>query len=583
MRKFLVLFFILFLVSTGNAETLSLSTFYPSPYGAYTSIRIMPTDTTVNPITCDASNVGLIYYDSVAGEMIVCGDTASEALLVWRQEDSGVIHPIDTNENLFVGIGDPAPDALLEISASGLTHPFLMLSSNDNSDGDILSVTNDGSIGIGSATPHARLTLDQDRAASSDGGILAFGSFGNGAFLTASGAGTRMFWYPRKAAFRAGTVTGDHWDDAKIGDYSVALGFDVTAEGVSSTSIGSNNTATSLHAVSIGDFNGAIANYSVSIGYSLVNNGIASVAMGKDNQVNAPSTAAITLGSNNQVIGDSAIALGESSTSLFTVASTAIGYNCGAYGVSSIAFGYNAQATESYSTSMGYNTVADEILGVALGRSTTVNGFNSLAIGNNTLTDGQYSSAFNVETTATAMQSNVFGRFNIISGTVDSWVDSEPLLVVGNGSGDLSRSNALTVLKTGDTVIGGEDPQGYRLRIYGGDATVDAANSWLQASDARLKKQVQPLTNVLGKVMNIQAVGYNVITEPDEASQHIGFIAQEIEKEFPEVVNTSPDGYKSVSYATITPILVEALKELKARNDRLRDRFQELQKEFEAL
>ena len=43
--------------------------------------------------------------------------------------------------------------------------------------------------------------------------------------------------------------------------------------------------------------------------------------------------------------------------------------------------------------------------------------------------------------------------------------------------------------------------------------------------------------------------------------KHIGVIAQEIEQEFPELVNTDSDGFKSVNYEGIAPILIEAMKE----------------------
>ncbi|MBK8078815.1 MAG: hypothetical protein IPK25_00110 [Saprospiraceae bacterium] len=32
-----------------------------------------------------------------------------------------------------------------------------------------------------------------------------------------SGAGTRMMWYPDKGAFRAGTISSDHWDKDNVG------------------------------------------------------------------------------------------------------------------------------------------------------------------------------------------------------------------------------------------------------------------------------------------------------------------------------------------------------------------------------
>ena len=50
------------------------------------------------------------------------------------------------------------------------------------------------------------------------------GTFGNSEALAMDGAGARAFFYPGKAAFRAGRVTGTQWDDESIGNYSVAMG-----------------------------------------------------------------------------------------------------------------------------------------------------------------------------------------------------------------------------------------------------------------------------------------------------------------------------------------------------------------------
>ena len=49
--------------------------------------------------------------------------------------------------------------------------------------------------------------------------------------------------------------------------------------------------------------------------------------------------------------------------------------------------------------------------------------------------------------------------------------------------------------------------------------------------------------------------------------RNIGFIAQEVEKVIPELINTDDDGYKSMSYDKLTVVLVEAIKELNAKSD----------------
>lgn len=57
------------------------------------------------------------------------------------------------NTDLAIGMGDTDPDALLEISASGLTDDYLFISSDDNDDGDVFSIKNNGRVGIGIPNP----------------------------------------------------------------------------------------------------------------------------------------------------------------------------------------------------------------------------------------------------------------------------------------------------------------------------------------------------------------------------------------------------------------------------------------------
>ncbi|MCK7539735.1 MAG: tail fiber domain-containing protein [Marinilabiliales bacterium] len=54
-----------------------------------------------------------------------------------------------------------------------------------------------------------------------------------------------------------------------------------------------------------------------------------------------------------------------------------------------------------------------------------------------------------------------------------------------------------------------------------------------------------------------------------DQSRQIGFSAQEVNEVLPEVVSKGEDGYLSVEYGKITPLLAEAIKQLKAENDRL--------------
>lgn len=93
-------------------------------------------------------------------------------------------------------------------------------------------------------------------------------------------------------------------------------------------------------------------------------------------------------------------------------------------------------------------------------------------------------------------------------------------------------------------------------------------------SDKRYKKNIIPIKNALSAVMQLKGVNYYWKTEefPEKKfsdTKQIGFIAQDIEKLYPELVLTDDNGYKSVDYSRLTPVLVEAIKELKTEINKL--------------
>ena len=106
-------------------------------------------------------------------------------------------------------------------------------------------------------------------------------------------------------------------------------------------------------------------------------------------------------------------------------------------------------------------------------------------------------------------------------------------------------------------------------------------------SDRRYKKQIAPLSQSLAKVMAINGVTYLWDREkfPNrfDDSRQIGFIAQDLEATFPELVRTDPQGYKSVAYDKMTAVLVEAVKDLKAENDSLREETDDLRAQLSRL
>ena len=60
-----------------------------------------------------------------------------------------------------------------------------------------------------------------------------------------------------------------------------------------------------------------------------------------------------------------------------------------------------------------------------------------------------------------------------------------------------------------------------------------------------------------------------------------GVIAQEVEAVYPELVETTPEGWKRVNYTGLVGVLIEAVKELKAKNEELERRVRELERQRE--
>ena len=65
--------------------------------------------------------------------------------------------------------------------------------------------------------------------------------------------------------------------------------------------------------------------------------------------------------------------------------------------------------------------------------------------------------------------------------------------------------------------------------------------------------------------------------------KQIGFIAQEVEKIYPELVTVGPDGFKQVDYDKFTPILVEAIKEQQDQIAYLEDKNAELEQRLDYI
>ena len=116
----------------------------------------------------------------------------------------------------------------------------------------------------------------------------------------------------------------------------------------------------------------------------------------------------------------------------------------------------------------------------------------------------------------------------------------------------------------------------------GGDLSVvgsmTAAGDVIAFSDKRVKTNIKTINNGLEKISKLRGVSYNR-TDIDDKSNKIGVIAQEVKEVLPEVViyNEDDDKY-GVEYGKMAGVFIEAIKELKAEVDSLKQEIKELKK-----
>lgn len=135
---------------------------------------------------------------------------------------------------------------------------------------------------------------------------------------------------------------------------------------------------------------------------------------------------------------------------------------------------------------------------------------------------------------------------------------------------DTAASLPALLIDSGGAVALGRDTTSseFRLSVIG---RVNA-DAFVENSDLALKTDVTDLRGGLAGLLKLRGVRYRRKDAPDVSLAEIGLVAQEVEREFPEVVRRDGDGRLSVAYTRLVAVLVEAVKELKQECDELRSR-----------
>lgn len=123
--------------------------------------------------------------------------------------------------------------------------------------------------------------------------------------------------------------------------------------------------------------------------------------------------------------------------------------------------------------------------------------------------------------------------------------------------------------RSGNTVSAG------KLYIGDGQATGGFAevhaSGFFKESDVRLKSNIAPLNHTLDQICNIPTVEFDM-----HDKHQIGTVAQDLENNFAEVVNTDSDGMKSVDYCMLGVVAIEGVKLLRQEIEDLKKQIQEL-------
>jgi len=511
-----------------------------------------------------------------------------------------------------VGIGTLSPSALLHLSGQsgtdGIRFPDATLQTTAYLGGNTLGQAyNQGGPGAG------RSIIAEDGAVKIEGtdGLLITGTIGNGQDIEASGFGTRMFFNPKKSAFRAGTAFSNEWNHTNVGESSVAFGEGTTASGTNSVAFGLVTNAPSAYEFALGvlntlytpasatEWNNNDRLFVIGNGTSLANRRDAMVLKKNGNMgigISNPDhrlhvAGSIYSSSTNWAIRGVKTGTGtfpgvwgetESTTDNATgvrgfVLSTSPG--AGSAGVHGRNFGTgsNGIGVKGTHDGGGWGVYGETVSGRGVyGRSTGTD-LMTFAVGVYGEVDNDFIGA-GIVGNATAQIGSMYGVYGISAANTGSALRAWATHTTGDTYGiyaTVSSPNGYAGYFDGPTGssnyfgrsvgIGVFIPGSFLLAVNG-NAAKPGGGSWSSLSDERLKTIHGNYEKGLSEVLSLQPVRFNYLVENpldfniDE--EQIGFVAQQVQHIFPEAVQTLNNGYLSFNMHAINVALVNSVKEL---------------------
>ena len=332
----------------------------------------------------------------------------------------------------------------------------------------------------------------------------------------------------------------------------------------------------------------AVANYSTAIGMGQTILGPSSgiVAIGEGLVVTNSSPDSVAIGRRVVVNGTNAIAIGNDDSDDGTRRTEAIGKNA-------IAIGQNARSSKDKAIAIGYRTEAvnGSEASVAIGNSAVASGDGSIAIG--AVRGGVPPHALNQYTTVVGSGAEAYSDFSSAFGSgarvnqnhnnsiaIGGQTTAANQIVLGRNNhtvyipGNLVVRGDVALGSSGHNVyasVSNESGRFFKFR-YKSDGTKVKTDNWYSSvsingksyyasSDRRLKNVGEKYTAGLAELKQLDFFHFT-FKKDAEKTPHVGVMAQDLQKVFPDAVTKGDDGYLRIRWEDMFYAVINAVKEL---------------------